>query len=110
MLDKNKRLQCKDMRLNNLLSYCKGTTKVKLINYYNKSEILYEGDANSFFHLGIDEDFEDKGAFHISIQDNILIAEIASVNKDELVDFISNLKNTMEDLTEQLDDFVEKYK
>jgi hypothetical protein len=97
-------------RLNNILSYTKGNTKIKLLNYYNKDHILYEGTVNNYFQSDISDKLDDKFAFTTWIEDNTLIIMIANGDKDELVDLIDNIKDKMEYLTEQLDEFVLKYK
>ena len=97
-------------RLNNILSYTRGNTKIKLLNYYNKSHILYEGTVNNYFQSDISDKLDDKFAFTTWIEDNTLIIMIANGDKDELVDLIDDIKDRMEGLTEQLDEFVLKYK
>ena len=97
-------------RLNNILSYTKGNTKIKLLDYYNKAHILYEGTVNNYFQSDISDKLDDKFTFTTWIEDNTLIIMIANENKDELVDLIDDIKDRMEGLTEQLNEFVLKYK
>ena len=96
-------------RLNNILSYTKGNTKIKLLDYYNKAHILYEGTVNNYFQSDISDKLADKFAFTTWIEDNTLIIMVANGDKDKLVDLIDDIKDKMEYLTEQLDEFVEKY-
>ena len=96
-------------RLNNILSYTKGNTKIKLLNYYNKDHILYEDTVNNYFQSDISDKLADKFAFTTWIEDNTLIIMVVNGDKDKLVDLIDDIKDKMEYLTEQLDEFVEKY-
>ena len=95
------------MRVNGLLARVSGTTKVRLYDEY----AVYVNDisVNEYFNECYDTSFIDYEAKSISIQDGSLCVTIDKVNKSQLADTISEIKEQLESLQDSLTDFKEEY-
>ena len=103
------------MRINNLISYIKGTTKVKLINKYNK-EVTFDNCANMFYYdiAGNPQNYEDifknEAIYSISVTDGGTIeVEYWSANSSEFEDQVSEIKAKFDELSEIMDEMVQRY-
>ena len=103
------------MRVNDFLSYCKGTTKIKLINKYNK-EVTFDNCANMFYYdrVGNPQNYEDifknEAIYSISVSNGgIIEVEYWSANSSEFEDQVNEIKSKFDELSEIMDEMVQKY-
>ena len=103
------------MRVNNFIQYVKGTTKVKLINKYNK-EVTFDNYVNMFYYdiAGNPQNYEDifknEVVYTISVADDGTIeVEYWSANSNEFEDQINEIKVKFDELSEIMDEMVQKY-
>ena len=103
------------MRINNFISFVKGTTKIKLINKYNK-EVTFENCANMFYYdrVGNPQNYENifknEAVYSISVSnDGAIEVEYWSANSSEFEDQVNEIKAKFDELSEIMDEMVQKY-
>lgn len=103
------------MRVNDFISFVKGTTKIKLINKYNK-EVTFDNCANMFYHDKVGnpqnyvELFKDEAVYSISVSnDGIIEVEYWSANSSEFEDQVNEIKAKFDDLSEIMDEMIQRY-
>lgn len=103
------------MRVNDFLSYCKGTTKIRLINKYNKRTI-FDNFANQFYYDNVgnpqkyEDIFKNEAIYSIGVSDDgIIEVEYWSANSSEFEDQVNEVKEKFDELSEIMDEMVQKY-
>ena len=95
------------MRVNGFLSHVGGITCIRL--YDEHCDYVNNMPVNEYFNECYDASFADYDIKHVSVQDNILCIFVCKANKSQLADTISEIKEQLESLQENLDDFEEHY-
>ena len=95
------------MRVNGFLSQVSGITMIKLFDEY----CIYVNDmtVNEYFGEEYDKSFVDYDIKSVSVQDNILFIKIKPADRSQLADRLEIIREQLDALKEDLDDFEEHY-
>ena len=103
------------MRVIDFINYCTGTTKIKLINKYDK-KVTFDNCANMFYfdRVGNPQNYEDifknEIIYSISVTDDGTIeVEYWSANSSEFEDKVNEIKAKFDELSEIMDEMIQKY-
>lgn len=95
------------MRVNGFLAQVSGVTKVKLFD--TRCTYVNDMSVNEYFDEEYDKSFVDYDIKSVSVQDSILFIKIKPADKSQLADRLETIREQLDALKEDLDDFEEYY-